>query len=421
MKWYLEKLGPEGPTERFPLDEDQPTQVGRGRNCTIRLKDAQMSRLHCLLCFRKGRWEVSDLGSRNGTHCNGRSIKKRQLSPGDVIGLGETRLRLCLESLGPAEAPATEAWKPQSNIAQPASPLAAPTSSAGSTRPGANARGLLGRRYELGRHIHVGSTGAFHEAVDVESGQTVCVKLLAKKLTADETELRRFVRGVRTAAKLGHPNIVQLYRAGHSGPQWWLAMEYVDGPSLQQLIAQFGVGSMLSPGRVLSIAREIAAALEVAYEHQVLHRNIRPDNILLTRGGIAKLSDFTLTRGVVLTTLQHITASSEVIGDLTYMAPERTDPGGSVDCRSDLYSLGACLYTLLAGRPPFTGRGTVDLIDKIRHEPTTPPSRFNLAVPGPLEGVVLRLLAKSPSDRFASPMDLRKELVRVSRLQGMGS
>jgi serine/threonine-protein kinase len=218
---------------------------------------------------------------------------------------------------------------------------------------------------------------------------------------------------------LQHPNIVQLYRAGNCNGQWWLAMEYVDGPSLRQVVAKYGVGNMLSPKQVLNTARNLATALEVAYERQVIHRNIRPENILLTKDGVAKLSDCALTRGVVLNTLQRITSTSELVGDLAYMAPERTDPDGTIDCRSDIYALGTCLYTLLTGRPPFTGRGTVQLIERIRHDEPVPPSRINLSVPGPLEAIVMRCLAKSPTDRFQTPMALREELARVARFQGM--
>jgi serine/threonine-protein kinase len=221
---------------------------------------------------------------------------------------------------------------------------------------------------------------------------------MAKKVTASEKELQRFVRGMRTAAKLHHPNIVQLYRAWQAGTQWWLAMEIVDGPSLRQVVAQYGIANMLSPTRVLTIARDIVAALQAANEHRVLHRNIRLDNILLTKAGVAKLSDFTLVRGVVLDTLQRITGSSELVGDVAFMAPERTDPDGVVDCRSDIYSFGVCLYSLLAGRPPFTGRGTVDLIERIRYETPTPLTRINMSVPGPLEGVVLKCLAKNATE-----------------------
>ena len=274
-------------------------------------------------------------------------------------------------------------------------------------------------RYELAELIHQGSTGTFFRAGDLKHRRTVCLKLLSDSVSKDEPALKRFVRGVRTAAKLQHPNIVQLYHAGQSGSRWWLAMEYVDGLSLRQVVAKHGVGNMLAPAKVLGIARDIIAALEVAYERHILHRNIKPENILLTKRGVAKLSDFSLVRGVVLTTLQRITGSSELVGDLAYMAPERTDQGAVVDGRSDIYALGACLYTLLAGRPPFTGRGTVDLIQRIRNEAPVPPSRINLSIPGPLEGVVLKCLAKSPTDRFQSPMKLREELARVARFQDL--
>jgi serine/threonine-protein kinase len=372
---------------------------------------------------------VEDLGSSNGTMVNGERVERAELKDGDTLTLGKTRL--CLKGpvtgapAGASGAARTKSAPDDEQVqleARPAAPLEKTQkvpAMADQDRSAVGAARGLGGRYELSEIIHQGSSGMFYKAKDLKSGRTVCVKVLTAGVAGDETELKRFVRGVRTAAKLHHPNIVQLYRAGRSGRQWWLAMEFVDGSSLRQVIAKYGVGNMLAPARVLAIARDITAALEVAYERQVLHRNIRPENILLTKRGMAKLSDFTLVRGVVLSTMQRITGSSELVGDLAYMGPERTEPDGVVDCRSDIYALGACLYSLLAGRPPFTGRGTVHLIELIRHEMPAPPSRLNLSVPGPLEAIVMKCLAKSPSDRFESPMELREELARVSRFQGM--
>ncbi len=411
--------------------------LGRGKASAIRIDDTKLSREHCVSVLLDDRWQIKDLGSTNGTKVNDQPITTAVLADGDVITIGRLHLRFRVKPSGDARGATTQDF-----VASGGGRTFETSDESGRERPDVSERrtgelpqfalvqtppgqrrGLLGGRYELGEVIHQGSTGTFVKARDAKSERVVCIKLLAKRVAENDAELRRFVRGVQTAAKLQHPNIVQLYRGGQSTAtkQWWLAMELVDGPSLRQVIAKYGIGNMLSPVKVLSIARDITAALEVAYEKQVLHRNIRPENILLTKSGAAKLSDFTLTRGVVLTTLQRITGSNELVGDLAYMAPERTDPDGAIDCRSDLYALGACLYTLLAGRPPFVGRGTVNLIEHIRHDAPQPPGRFNLSVPGPLEGVVMKCLAKSPSDRFRSPMELREELSRVAHFQGLWS
>lgn len=421
MSFVLRLLRGEAPGEQYLLSEPGPVLVGRAPDCTIQLRDQRVSRQHCRLSFQQGHWSIEDLQSRSGTIVNGRNVHRADLRDGDTILLGDTRLQLRMHTEAAAQARAApEAGTAAGNAAGAAGDpdSAGAQGVAGKSEGGGGSAGspqLVGRRYEMGPLLHHGSTGDFYRARDIETGQTVCLKLLAGSVAAADAELQRFVRGVRTAAKLQHPNIVQLYRAGKSGSHWWLAMEYADGPSVRQLVERYGVGNMLAPARVVAIARDVVAALEAAYERQVLHRNIKPDNILLTKAGVAKLSNFSLARGVVLTTLQRITGTGELVGDLAYMAPERTDPGGEVDCRSDIYALGGCLYLLLTGRPPFTGRGPVELIEHVRNDLPEPPTRYHLAVPRPLEALVLKCLAKSPAERYQTPMQLRAELVSVEK------
>ncbi len=419
MDAVLEEIGSDDAAARYMVRGPGPLVAGRSRDCNICLRDTRVSRRQFQLVLQNGRWFLEDLGSTNGTLVNDARVKRVQLNEGDTIACGRMRLRFRPNRLATTldhvsakveptpvdDAKATREIK----AAAPAKPA----------RPAA-AR-VFGGRYEVAEPIHHGSTGTFYKGRDIKDDRVVCVKILNPNLADDPKDLARFVRGVRTAAKLQHPNIVQLIRAGNSAGKWWLAMEYVDGPSLREVVARYGVGNMLAPARVLAIARDITAALEVAYQHQVLHRNIRPENILLAKSGTAKLADFTLVRGVVLSTMNRITGTNDLVGDLAYMAPERTEPDGEADCRSDIYSLGACLYNLLTGRPPFTGRGTVQMIDTVRNEAPIPPTRINLAVPGPLEGIVLKCLAKSPADRYQTPMELREELARVARFQGLWS
>jgi serine/threonine-protein kinase len=386
------------------------------------VNDSRVSRKQFRLVLERHKWFLEDLGSTNGTLVNNERVRRVELKEGDTIACGRVRLRFRVKEPEPVEGlPTTQKHEPArdrraaASAAKRTREIEIPAASKGL----ADTARVVGERYEIGELIHRGSTGTFFKSRDLKDDRIVCVKILNPNVADDPKELGRFVRGVRTAAKLQHPNIVQLYRAGNSAGKWWLAMEYVDGPSLRQVVAKYGVGNMLAPARVLAIARDITAALEVAYEHQVLHRNIRPENILLAKSATAKLADFALVRGVVLSTMNRITGTSDLVGDLAYMAPERTEPDGEADCRSDIYSLGACLYSLLTGRPPFTGRGTVQMIDTVRNQMPTPPTRINLAVPGPLEGIVLKCLAKSPADRYQTPMELREDVARVGRFQGM--
>ena len=387
MSWFLQAKSTEG-EQLFPLSKERLCVIGRHRTCDIQLKLPSISRRHLRLSYKAGSWLVEDLGSSNGTKVNDQPVESSALTTADKIQLEGVELRLIQR-------------RSQHRASRPTDSGDRPV--------------VLGKRYELGELFHRGATGDFHRARDIHDDRQVCVKVLAPYVSSEEDELRRFVRGFRTANKITHPNIVQLYQAGRSrSGDWWIAMEYVNGCSVRELALELGVGNMLTPARVLKIARDLVAALQAAYERQIVHRNVKPDNVLLTRNDTAKLSNFSLSRGVVLTTMQQITRSNEVVGDIAYAAPESLERDGLIDCRSDIYSLGACLYTLLCGQPPFTGRGMVDLLRKVRSDQPSPPSTYNLSVGGPLEGVVMRCLAKSPTDRYQTPIQLLAELERVA-------
>jgi len=402
MPWVLHILGEDAERESVSLPDTGTVVVGRSRSCDVRLHGDLISREHCRLHCSDECWSVEDLGSRNGTYVNGERVKQAALRTGDRIYVGRMLLRIVsLTTSDSGQDEQREKGSSQDSIA-----------------PQKETAKRLGRRYDLGEMFHQGATGAFYRATDIQSDRPVCVKVLARHATENDADLKRFVRGLRSAAELHHPNIVQVYHAGKTREgSWWLASEYVDGPSVRQLASKVGVGRMLPPARVLAIARDVTEALRAASQRQIIHRNIKPDNILLTKDEVAKLNNFTLARGVVLNTLQQITVSGELVGDLAYMAPELMEPGEQGDCRADLYGLGACLYVLLTGRPPHTGRGKVDLIEKVRHDEPVPPSKYNLSVGGPLEGVVLKCLAKSPTDRSNSPDELATELERIAKFR----
>jgi serine/threonine protein kinase len=408
--WLLRESRSQSAIVDHALAGAGPLVIGRDADCFIRVNHPSISRRHAVMVLEAGGWAIEDCKSTNGVRINGQKVTRAHLSHMDTVQLGTVHFQLVSARTRSDTAPGDIPGAPYSRPA-----VSAPTGRAGSTATELPAAKAFTGRYDLINKFHEGKSGSFHLAVDNETKELVCVKILSGQVAANEKDLQRFVRGVRSASKLDHPNVVRIHRAGRSRDQWWLTMEYVDGPSLRDVIEQYGIGNMLPPARVLAIGQDIAAALEAAFAHQVLHRNIRPENILLTRAGMAKLADFALVRGVVLQTLQQITEAEELVGDLTYMAPERTRRRSVVDCRSDIYALGATLYTLLAGQPPYTEQSTIRMLKAIHDEAVLPPSRHNLAAAGPLEHVVMKCLAKVPDARYQTPTELREDMLRASR------
>jgi serine/threonine-protein kinase len=248
----------------------------------------------------------------------------------------------------------------------------------------------------------------------------VALKVLLPEFSKDEEEMQRFVRAMKTVLPLRHPNLIAVYGAGKSGPHCWVAMEYIAGETLTEVIQRIGVASMLDWKHTYRVAVEVGRALAYAHEQGVVHRNVTPQNILRQATDKAcKLGDLMLVRALEGTLAkQQVTRPGELVGEVVYMSPERTRGLTDLDARSDLYGLGATLYALLTGRPPFEGKTLIEQITKIRlHEPVKP-SKYQMSIPPLLETVVLKLLAKKPEDRYQSAAELLRELERVGKFAG---
>jgi serine/threonine protein kinase len=218
-----------------------------------------------------------------------------------------------------------------------------------------------------------------------------------------------------------HPNLVNLFGAGKTGPYCWIAMEYVQGESMTQVIQRIGTANMLDWRFALRVAIHIARALDYAHGQNIIHRNITPQNILIqTVDKTTKLGDLMLAKALEGTLAEQITRPGEILGDVRYMSPERTrGNSGEVDGRADIYSLGATTFALLTGRPPFEGTSLPETIMKIRQAEPAKPTKYQLAIPGLFEGTVLRMLAKNPSERFQTAAELLADLERVARYNGV--
>jgi serine/threonine-protein kinase len=225
---------------------------------------------------------------------------------------------------------------------------------------------------------------------------------------------------LKTVLPLRHPNLVTLYGAGKTGPFCWVAMEYVDGESMTAVIQRIGVAGMLDWKHGYRVAVQIARALEYAHGESVIHRNVTPTNILWRHSDkAAKLGDLMLAKALEGTLAQQITRPGELLGDVAYMAPERTRGTADVDGRADLYGLGATVYALIAGRPPFTAGSLPELISKIRTAEPDKPKKYQMAIPDLFQGTVMKLLGKRPEERFQKASDLLADLERVGKLAGV--
>ena len=263
-------------------------------------------------------------------------------------------------------------------------------------------------RFRIDSLIALGGMAGVYKGTDLTLARTVAVKVLSEDLAKDPSFLIRFRREAQAAAALSHPNIVAVYDTGAEAGVHYIVMEYVEGRTLQQILETEGP---LSPERAASIGADIGRALAAAHEKGIVHRDVKPGNIMVSDNGLVKVMDFGIAKAATAGSLTQVGA---VLGTVAYLSPEQAR-GDEVDYRSDIYSLGALVYQMLTGRPPFVAETLMEMINKLNNQKPTPPSRLNPQVPRALEEVVMKALSKDPARRQQDANQLAEQLLQSLR------
>ncbi|MBA3277836.1 MAG: Stk1 family PASTA domain-containing Ser/Thr kinase, partial [Geodermatophilaceae bacterium] len=271
---------------------------------------------------------------------------------------------------------------------------------------------MLGQRYEVGEVLGRGGMAEVHRGRDIRLGREVAIKVLRSDIARDPTFQARFRREAQAAASLNHPAIVAVYDTGEdsvaAGDVPYIVMEYVEGATLRDVLKDEGVMDVQA---AMTFAADICAALDFSHRNGIVHRDVKPGNVMITPGGAVKVMDFGIARAVSDSSAT-MTSTAAVIGTAQYLSPEQAR-GESVDARSDVYSAGCLLFELVTGGPPFTGDSPVAVAYQHVREDPRPPSTINPAVPPSLDAIVLKAMSKNPANRYQSAAEMRTDLLRA--------
>ncbi|MDA1231168.1 MAG: protein kinase [Planctomycetota bacterium] len=424
------------------LPPDLAIVIGRGGSCDVQLMDASASRMHCRVIATKGRVTLHDAGSRWGTFVNGMRITECDLKPGDRILIGETTLQLVLDKdpnhstlARPSELvrPAgLTAWNAHDENGADDSMAAFQSSvemadgvnigfAPSSLPPVADLRMVPGdfigttfHRYSVLRLLAETPNGMVFHSESLADKSPVALKVFKPTFFKSDADEQRFTRAVKTMFGKRHPNIVELLNAGRWNGWFFTASEYIEGISAVDLIRKIGILGMMPTDKVLQIAVDLCQSLRFAKDCGIVHRNIRPSNILLRQSdGTALLNDLILARSIELSGSERLTNPGDILGDVGYMSPEQLGSGYPLDHRSDIYQLGATLYHLLTGRPPLEGGTLAATITMILTGTPESVRARNMAIPASFESVIMKMIEHNPRNRYPSAKQLETAIQMV--------
>ena len=357
------------------IDKTSAVVVGRGSTADMQIDDPMTSRRHFSVEFKNGRYHIADLGSANGTYVNGEQVPEKVLAIGDRVECGEVLLSFLAD---------------ESTIKH-------------DTVTGQKIAGYL-----IEERVGRGAMGTVYKATQLSLDRTVALKILARELVKDKNFIDMFLREAQNAGQLNHPNIVQVYDVGNYNDIYFISMEFMTGGSVYELLNREGAQPF---EKAIQIALHSARGLQYAERKHIVHRDIKPDNLMLMGDSMTKIGDLGIARR-----LQPGSTIKEegIFGSPHYMAPEQAQ-GLGIDCRTDIYSLGATMHHVLTGKTPFAGKSPQEIILKqINKQPEKLLDVNPMAHQG-LAEVVEKCMSKNPDDRFQSSSELLEVLENLEK------
>jgi serine/threonine protein kinase len=392
----------------FLLNDTGVTTIGSSRrHCDICLHDLYVRRIHCEIDIQGDRILVRNLDSGQTVLVNGNPIqqKEQELRPGDVVRVGNSHLRLEID-----DAPAPEAEPEEEPQAK--APGGLPH------LPWERLTELSDHQlahYEIGPVLGEGYSGVTFRARDLKGGHVVALKVLPPEFPADPAEMQRFIQAMRSTLAIRHPHLVTLYNAGRTGPYCWLALEYVEGESLAQVLERVGTGSKLNWRHALRLAAHVGRALEFIHGKRLRHGNITPHKLLIRLSDkVVKLGDLMLSKALEGSAAQQAFLEPKLLAELPYLAPEQVEPQAFEDNLTDIYALGTVVYARMTGRPPFVGETPEETIALIREAPLEKPRKLQPTIPAAFDAVVGRMLARRQEERYQTATELLADLEAVA-------
>lgn len=404
MVWYVEFKHADAERQRIRIDEGKPIRIGRGSDSDTRIPDAALSRLHCEIMIQGHQLVVNDLGSSVGTFVGQEKIQSQALESGQTFRAGNTRFTVISESA--MEAPTRMAGSPVAGQAAIIEKL--------------QQRGRLDR-FESLELINRSGRNLVYKGTERESGKVVAIKVIPTA-GADSEDEARFVRAMETFQKMRDRTLVKMMRAGRKSQFCWVAMEWFDKGSIADRAAKQGINNCLDWKDVWQVAKCISHSLAVLEQAGIVHRSIRPTNILFRDSDKSwVLSDLVVAKAERESSNKAVTQQYFLPTDLAYTAPERLRGADSNEhsLAADIYSLGAVLTELLIGEPPF-GRGDLmDILPRLDSPRKIVTRDAALGLNELVADLVNRMTEPDPRSRITSASKLQAEVERVGKLAGM--